>query len=269
MGTWNLDILYTGFDTEEFISDMEKMKEAAKKLAALADEAKSLEAKTLLTKYVNTNEELSERVEKLATYANLRYSANTRDTDAASMLGVIMSTLSSTAAPSAALEKTISEIENLEEIIDTTPALSEFKYLLTNIKRDSKYLLSDKEEGALAKMNLSGASAWSDLQSSLTSGVKVAYNGEEITLSAVRNLAYSPDSAVRKAAYKAELKCYDSIKEAVAFALNSIKLQVLTECELRGYESPLAKTLHTSRMKRETLDALILEVWRVLARGDS
>ena len=257
MGTWNLDVLYTGFDTEEFKADMERMKEAASKLTELASEASSLNARDLLTKYVKTNEELSELVEKLAIYANLRYSANTRDTDAASMLGVIMSTLSSTAAPSASLDKAISEIENIEEIIDTTPDLGEFKYLLTNIKRDSKYLLSDKEEGVLAKMDLSGATAWSDLQSSLTSGVKVTYNGEEITLSSVRNLAYSPDAEVRKAAYEAELKCYDSIKDAVAFALNSIKLQVLNVCEMRGYESPLAKSLYQSRMKQETLDALL------------
>ena len=246
-----------GFDTEEFKSDMESMKDAASKLAALANEAENLDAKELLTKYVKTNEELSELVEKLAIYANLRYSANTRDTDASSMLGVIMSTLSSTAGPSAALNKAISEIDNIEEIIDTTPILGEFKYLLTNIKRDSKYLLSDKEESVLAKMDLSGASAWSDLQSSLTSGVKVAYNGEEITLSSVRNLAYSPDAEVRKTAFESELKCYDSIKDAVAFALNSIKLQVLNECDMRGYESPLSKSLYQSRMKQETLDALL------------
>ena len=43
----------------------------------------------------------------------------------------------------------------------------------------------------------------------------------------------------------------------MAFALNSIKLQVLTVCELRGYESPLAKSLYQSRMKQETLDALL------------
>ena len=106
-------------------------------------------------------------------------------------------------------------------------------------------------------MSISGANAWSDLQSNLTSSLKVKLNGEEITLSSARNLAYDASQEVRKAAYEAELKAYDSVKDAVAFALNSIKLQVLSECELRGYESPLAKTLYTSRMKRETLDALI------------
>ena len=257
MGKWNLDILYTGFDTEEFKNDLARLEEIIPEFAQVAEKSAELSSAEFLTKYVKINEEMSELIEKLAIYANLRYSANTRDTDAASMLGRIMQTISMTAAPSAVIEKAISEIENLEEVIDNTPALHEFKYLLTNVKRDSKYLLSDKEETILAKMNLSGATAWSDLQSSLTSGVKVKYEDKDITLSAVRNLAYSPDADVRRKAFDAEIACYDSIKDAVAFALNSIKLQVLTECELRGYESPLAKSLYQSRMKKETLDALL------------
>ena len=257
MGKWNLDILYTGFDSAEYANDYKRLEELIPALSALASECTAKPAAEFLTEYVKLNEEISELVEKLAIYANLRYSANTRDTDASSWLGRIMQAMSATAAPTALIEKAISEIEDLDAVIDATPALHEFRYLITNVKRDSRYLLSDKEETVLAKMDLSGASAWSDLQSSLTSSVKVRYEDEDITLSAVRNLAYSPDADVRRKAFDAEIAAYDSIKEAVAFALNSIKLQVLTVCELRGYESPLAKSLYQSRMKKETLDALL------------
>ena len=257
MGKWNLDILYKGFDTEEFKNDYARLEKLIPELATFAEGCKELPAGKFLTEYIKKSEEISELVEKLAIYANLRYSANTRDTDAASMLGRIMQMISGTAAPTAQIEKAISEIDNLDEVITSTPYLKEYEYLIKNVKRDSRYLLSDKEETIFAKMSMSGASAWSDLQSSLTSSVKVNYEGEEITLSAVRNLAYSPDKEVREKAFKAEIACYDSIKDAVAFALNSIKLQVLTECELRGYESPLAKSLYQSRMKKETLDALL------------
>lgn len=257
MGKWNLDILYTGFDTAEYQNDLKRLEELLPELSRVADSINELSDAELITKYIKVNEELSELVEKLAIYANLRYSANTRDTEAASMLGRIMQSMSATAAPAAIIEKAISEIDDLDKVIKSTPALADFEYMITKIKDSSRYLLSDKEETIMAKMDLSGASAWSDLQSSLTSGVKVKYEGEDITLSAVRNLAYSPDAEVRRKAFDAEIACYDSIKEAVAFALNSIKLQVLTECELRGYESPLAKALYQSRMKKETLDALL------------
>ena len=257
MGKWNLDILYSGFDTEEYSSDYKKLEALIPELSTMADKCKDMPEAEFLTEYVKLNEQINALVNKLVIYANLRYSANTRDTDAASWVGRIMQMLSMTAAPTAVIEKAISEIDDLDGVIDSTPYLHEFRYLITNVKRDSKHLLSDKEETILAKMDLSGASAWSDLQSSLTSGVKVNYEGEDITLFAVRNLAYSPDADVRKKAFEAELKAYDSIKDAVAFALNSIKLQVLTVCELRGYESPLAKSLYQSRMKKETLDALL------------
>ena len=257
MGKWNLDILYTGFDTEEYANDYKQLESLVPELTALADKCKDMPAAEFLVGYIKLSEQITDLTEKLAIYANLRYSANTRDTDAASWLGRIMQLMSATAAPTAVVEKAISEIEDLDGVISATPGLEEFRYLITNVKRDSRYLLSDKEETILARMDLSGASAWSDLQSSLTSSVKVKYEGEDITLSAVRNLAYSPDADVRRKAFDAEIAAYDSIKDAVAFALNSIKLQVLTVCELRGYESPLAKSLYQSRMKKETLDALL------------
>ena len=89
MGKWNLDILYTGFDTEEYKNDLCKLEALIPELSDIAGGCHNMSAADFLTKYIKTNEELTELIEKLAIYANLRYSANTRDTDAASMLGRI------------------------------------------------------------------------------------------------------------------------------------------------------------------------------------
>ena len=43
----------------------------------------------------------------------------------------------------------------------------------------------------------------------------------------------------------------------MAFALNSIKLETISDCQLRGYESPLMRTLKKSHMEKETLDAML------------
>ncbi len=254
---WNLDILYKDFDDENFASDVENLTAAIAEFSALSKSADEMPKLELLLAYIKSNMKISEYANKLIIFSNLRYSANTADVTAASNLGRLMGMLSETAAPSAKLSKIIAGFENLDELIASSELLSEHEYLLRNIKRDSKYLLADGEETVFAKMNISGATAWSDLQSSLTSSVKVKMGEEEITLSSARNLAYDASAEIRRAAYEAELKAYDSIKDSVAFALNSIKLQVLSECELRGYESPLYKSLYTSRMKKETLAALI------------
>ena len=104
---------------------------------------------------------------------------------------------------------------------------------------------------------MSGGSAWAKLQSYLTSTVPVNYRGTVTNLSAIRNLASDSDPQVRKDAYEAELACYEAIKEPVAHALNAIKLETISDCQLRGYESPLARTLLHSDMEKATLDAML------------
>ena len=253
--TWDLSILYNNFEDSAYQNDLSNLEQEIKNYLLLSD--RNLESAELLKRFIASEEKVNILASKLVIFANLRYSANTKDAAAASYVGRVMGMLSEVAAPRAKISKKIANIENLSEIIDKN-GLGGYKYYLENIKRDSKYLLSDAEEALFAKMNISGAGAWSDLQSSLTSSVSVDYNGEKINLPAVRNLAHSPDPEVRRSAYDAELKCYEGIKDSVAFALNSIKLQVINECKIRGYESALHKSLYNSRMKKETLDALLL-----------
>ena len=254
---WDLSILYSGFDIPEFKADMTAFDGAIAEVIAFADRLSTLAPEELLVGYINLETKVNSLAEKLFIYANLRYSANTADTEAASTMGVLMGKLSAISAPSAATNKAIAKIENIEEIIESNPLLKEHSYRILSIVKDSKHLLSDAEESLFSEMNISGASAWSDLQSSLTSSLKVDYKGDEITLSSVRNLAYDPDCEVRKAAYEAELAAYPKVETSVAFALNSIKLQVINEAARRGYASPLAKALDNSAMKQQTLDALL------------
>ena len=255
--TWDLSILYNGFDDPAFQNDLDILDGAITGMNRLAKEASALSDADLVRRWIEISEQMSDVSGKLFIYANLRYSADTGDTDAASVMGRLMNKLSTNAEAEAVLNQRLAAVADIEAVIVSGAAPEEYRYLLNSIRDDAKYQLSEKEEALFAKMNISGASAWSDLQSSLTSTVRIDYRGDAITLPAVRNLAYDPDPSVRRDAYEAELKGCGTIDESVAFALNSIKQQVLTECELRGFESPLAKSLHSARMKRETLDALL------------
>ncbi|MBQ2306508.1 MAG: M3 family oligoendopeptidase [Clostridia bacterium] len=254
---WDLSILYSGFDDPALkadVDDMARAIEEGKQLAALAG---SIPHKDLLHRYIDNNERVSTLADKLFIFANLRYATDTSDMEATAMTGKLQAMLSETAAPDTVLKQAISRMEDLDELIESDAALKDYAFLLREIREESKYLLSENEEKVFALMNISGASAWEDLHDTLTSTVNVKYRGEDITLSAVRNLAFDGDPAVRKDAYEAELACYPQIEQPAAFALNSIKLQVLNECRLRGFASPLDQALFNSRMSRKTLDALI------------
>ena len=143
------------------------------------------------------------------------------------------------------------------EAVSKDEMLKAYTFLFENLKKDSVHLLGQLGEEIHAKLTLSGGNAWSEMHGYLTSTVPVEYDGGVTNLSSIRNLAYDADASVRKAAYEAELACYGRIQDPVAYALNSIKLETISDCQLRGYASPLDRTLEQSFMKRETLEAML------------
>ena len=257
---WNLTAIYTGFDDPCFDADMTALKEKVTAMADLAGSLATIAPIDGLRQGIELQEQVQVLVMKLAEYAQLRQSANTRDSEAGSMMGRIMAIYSSFAAPSAAIESWAAKLPDLMELVCQDDFLKDYTYLFSNIQDSSRHLLEGRGEEISAKLHLSGGDAWSEMQSYLTSTVPVTYRGETINLSSVRNLAYDPDPQVRKDAFEAELACYDRIKDPVAFALNSIKLETISDCQLRGYESPLMRTLKQSHMSRETLDAMFAAI---------
>ena len=256
-GTWNLDPMYRGFDDPAFDADLKELKEKVAASAAFAAMLENIQPLEGLKEGIRLQEDVTVLVYKLAVYASLRQAANTKDSEAGSKMGQIMAVYSGFAGPEAAFEAWASKIENLAGLIEADAELKDYAFLFEKMKESSRYLLPGKGEEIMAKMRMSGGSAWSDMQQYLTSTVPVTYRGGKTNLSSIRNLAYDADPQVRKDAYEAEIASYDRIKDPVAFALNSIKLETISDCQLRGYESPLERTLKHSDMKRETLDAML------------
>ena len=254
---WNLDPIYKGFDDPAYGADMAALKDLVEKIQVMAAQLPEMEKLQGLKQGIALQEQFSNLVMKLAGYASLRQAANTRDPEAGSRMGQVMQLYSSVAAPFAAWKDWAAKVEGLQELVAGDEELKDYCFLFKNLAESSKYLLPGIGEAVMAKMTLSGGDAWSDMQQYLTSTVPVSYRGTTTNLSSVRNLAYDADAQVRKDAYEAEIACYDRIKDPVAYALNSIKLETMSDCQLRGYESPLERTLKHSDMKRETLDAML------------
>ena len=255
--TWSLDILYRGIDDPKLATDMERFQA----LIGLFSEAVAAldkdNAAQTIRRVIDVKEELTVLAHRLAGYFGLRRSADSSDAEGASYLTRISAMIAATTKDNVIFEKFAGSIEDLESVLESDEVLAQYKFYFEEIKNDISHMMSDEAEALYAKMNISGGKAWGDLFAYLTSKVKVDYNGDVTSLSAIRGLADSEDPAVRKAAFEAELACYDKIKDSIAFALNSIKAQVNLAAELRGYDDPLAMTLDQSRMKKATLDAML------------
>lgn len=255
--TWSLDDLYKGFDDPAFQHDMKQLQTLIKEINDLPKQLSHEKETESLVLLLQAEEQLSELISRLGSYISLRQSTNTTDSETTAYMGQLEQIASMSTKALAMCDRFIADVQDLDACIQENEFLKEYAYVLHTTKKDGEHLLSDDVEEVIAKLNISAGSAWENLQSYLTSTLKVAYDGKDITLSEVRNMAYSSDPAIRKAAYEAELKAYEPIKESVAFALNNIKSQVNTICELRGFASPLDMTLYYSRMERKTLDAMM------------
>lgn len=255
---WSLDRLYLGFDDPKFIADEARLDALIAEFSSFAATLNpSSDAASAVRRGLELNVEISALADLIFGYPQLRQSVNTSDAEATAAIGRLAQKFSALSAPSTAYLKFVASLGNLDELIAADPLLAEHEHYLKNLCSREKYALSPEMENVISLYEISGSGAWGDLQSYLTSTVPVEYNGTTTTLSDIRNKAYDADADVRRTAYEAELRAYDRIKDGIAFSLNSIKLEVLNRCRVRGYESPLDEALKHAEMKRETLDALL------------
>lgn len=260
---WSLDVLYKGFDDPKFSEDLISFEKKAKELDEFSKTLSHENEKEDLLKIVKGLEEFELLEKHLSCFGFLSQSTNTANTKAAAAIDKVATIASTASKAMAVFSRYISDMKDLNSYLDC-PELCEYKYFLNDIHESGKYLLSEDVEEALAKMNISGGSAWEKQQSLLTSSLEVEYDGKKLPLASVRNLAYDASKEVRKAAYEAEIKSYASIADAVSFSLNNIKLQVITEAKMRGYTSPMDMTLHQSHVSQKTLDALLSAMQKYL-----
>ena len=247
---WSLKEIYPSFESEEFKRDFERFSNFREVFNSLTLED-NLES---IKEAIAVLEEFSVLSSRLGNYINLTLTANTTDETANKYRTLFGNAY---AALNSAYTKVYKFIGSVETDITSDENLKDYEFYFAEAKQQYKHLLSDELEDLIAKFSISGGDGWEQLFEAMTSGVEGEFKGEKVTLSEIRNMAYDADAAVRKEAYETELKMYDTIKEPIAFALNNIKQQVLTETSLRGFESPLAQTLEASRMSRKTLDALL------------
>ena len=254
---WNLDTIYQGFEDPAFEQDLSALQKALDAFTGFTNNLPSQAPADALVKGISLLENINALAEKLATYALLRQTADTRDASVSSRLGQIMNLISAGAGPEAAFKDWAAKLPDLAELVRSRAELRPYQFYFEDLSASSRYLLPGMGEQILAKLQLSGSNAWSELQQYLTSTLTVPFRGENQNLSQVRNLASDSDPAVRREAYEAELAAYPKIRDSVAYALNAIKLETLSECELRGYGSPLSRTLWESHMEEKTLKAML------------
>lgn len=254
--TWDLEVLYKGYEDPKYIEDSKKIIE----LINIAKEEKLDTNNKVLSieKHLEMELEISKLIEELFSYNNLRVSTNVNDYAALAEMGKLRLALQETVASNVAFTKFLKDVD-LDALAKESEVIKNHLFILKEEQSEALHMLSDSEEILASKLQLVGSSGWSQLQGNLTSNlvIDVLGYGNNLPLPSVRNMAYSADANLRKVAYEAEINAYKRIEDAVAMALNNIKREVNIMMPLRHYESALEKTLEQSRMSAATLNAMI------------
>ena len=122
---WNLDPIYKGFSDPEFSGDIQALERAA---AGFNEFVGTLGQKTALSGLqlgIAYLEEITQVAMKLATYAELCQSTNTRNSEAGSRFGQIMQILSTTAGAEAAWKQWAAELPDLAQLVAEDPQMTE------------------------------------------------------------------------------------------------------------------------------------------------
>lgn len=149
----------------------------------------------------------------------------------------------------------------LDQILPLHPTCRAHAFPLREMAEQARYMMSEGEEALAAELNLSGANAWGKLQGTITSQLSVDFEldgaVQSLPMPALINLRSHPDEDVRRRAYEAETKAWESVREALAAALNGVKGAANTLDKRRGRTDALHAALDEARMDRATLQAML------------
>ena len=270
---WNLDALYTSFESESYQNDIKELDANILKLNTWTETEliKSPDEKNnpsdtgdVIKKYLDSYINIRKLLFGLSSYAELTFSVDASNDTAKKYTERLEQRLPEITKGVVLFTRWIAKIKNLNTVTANSGLLKEHRFYLQETIDNSNYLLTDKEEILAAKLKNTGSNGWSQLWNVLTSTVKVDIDidGEkkELPLPVVRNMAYEADTVIRKKAFEAELAVYKKFEEASSAALNGVKGEVIAMAEIRAYKSPLDMTLINSRMDKETLNAMFTAI---------
>ena len=255
--TWDLTPLYPSIESEAFLADLSAVQSSIQEMTAWSRTSfQGPDPTTDLCTYLTFCKETGSRFFRLKSYCNLLLSTDGLATAPGAALEKLEQLEALFAPIDTAAKAFLATVPDLDGLCKNQPLLLEHRFFLSQLQEEGRHLLSSQEETLYATLRSTGVLSFVKLWENTTAALEPVVNGKALPLAEVRNLAYHPDGALRKAAYEAEIAALQTAALSSAAALNAIKGETITLCHLRRYESPLAMTLIQSRLDGEVLSAM-------------
>ncbi|MEO7804065.1 MAG: M3 family oligoendopeptidase [Actinomycetota bacterium] len=262
---WDMSVVFPSLDSPEFETEFKAVIDAVRSLKDLFDrngvrktDDSSVDVATF-DEVLGQQNQLSERVRTLGAYVSSFITTDSRDDYAQGKISELQGELIVLTKLGKRFEAWVGSLD-VEKLISESALASDHAFVLRKAKRSSEHLMPEGEEDLAADLSLSGSLPWSRLHNNVASrllvDVEKPSGAETLPMSAVRALAHDPDASVRQAAFKAELKAWETVSVPLAAAMNSIKGTANTLNQRRGWADSLEPALFNNNIDREILEAM-------------
>lgn len=262
---WDLGSIYPDINSEKYKSDLAKLTEGIKTLKALNDQAENPDQKNHLNiqnwiaDFFKADDILGPLANTLAAYSYSIYSVDTTSKSLLDNLNQVESLTDQYEIQLNRFSHTVAKNRGiLSEFYANFPQYKKYEFSINEMLEDDIHTLSPELEGIIAKLQQTGGRAWDRLHEQLISNLKDPETGK--LFNELRNDAYSPDARLRKESWQKEIALLKQNEIAFAASLNNLKGETLSLLEERSWNCAIDRALSSSRMKKETLDALIAAI---------
>lgn len=146
------------------------------------------------------------------------------------------------------------------DLMASNAVLSELSFQVEQLRDMSDQLLPVEQEQLLTRMAVTGLHGWGNLYKNLSGTLQCTVGNEQVGLAAAANQLSNADRSIREQAWRGINAAWTDNEQSAAAILNNINGWRIEESTQRSHTRKrhyLENSCHTSRISRQTLDAMM------------
>ena len=258
--TWDIDELVDRRGEQGVDQLLDEARARAEELARHKGKVGGFDVATLAS-FMTEYGEIQELIGRTGSYANLAFSADTREPRHGALLQKVQERATEIATLLLFFELEWNELpETRANELLADDRLGFARHHLEVLRRFREHILSEPEERILVEKSVTGKAAWVRLFSDLMADVEVELDGDSQTLEEALSRLTLPDREERRAAATAVTEALDGDLKTRAFIYNMLLQDKSTDDRLRRYDNWLQSFNLSQEASDEAVAALVSAV---------
>ncbi len=261
MPTWQLTNLYPSDDCKELQDDFQSAKDIIQDILLAKGKITSYDSNELLA-VIKKYEKLSNIMGKISSYAGLRFSQKSEDTQTIQFYQNIKEKLNVITSDIIFLSLELNNIEDgkLAQFFQENKDLEFYKPWIMNAREFKKYQLDENLEKLLHDKRLTSTSALVRLFDETSASLRFNWEGKKVNSTMLLNELTNKDGKKRQESALEFVRVLKENENLFAFITNNLAKDKSIEDEWRGFDKPISSRNLENLVEDEVVSALISSV---------